>query len=213
MKDTIIKGAGNSRTIKSVPNFSALYPTWESFRDAIGTNGIPIDLLGLAAAGVNQMGTALNKAALLSDSTASAIGGLGSDPTPDQALARLRTLITTAQNTANDAKARLLKVGHKTRSGTGTTNYTVELNGTPYLAFISRATNKTSYNSNGLDGVVAFSTGGVGGYMSYATVSDSAEINMYIEGSTLVARGNRDYHVKALQNTSGTTYHITYLYV
>lgn len=75
MKDTIIKGAGNSRLLKSVPNVLTLYPTYESFVQALATSGLPIDLLGLQAAGVEQMGTDLNKATLLSDAAETAIWG------------------------------------------------------------------------------------------------------------------------------------------
>ena len=75
MRDTIIKGAGNSRLLKSVPNALTLYPTHEALMQALATSGLPIDLLGLQAAGVEQMGTDLNKATLLSDAAETAIWG------------------------------------------------------------------------------------------------------------------------------------------
>ena len=101
MRDTIIKGAGNSRLLKSVPNALTLYPTHEALMQALATSGLPIDLLGLQAAGVEQMGTDLNKANLLTDATETAIWGNTANRTPDAALKQLRSLIATAQNTAN----------------------------------------------------------------------------------------------------------------
>lgn len=89
MRDTIIKGAGNSRLLKSVPNALTLYPTYESFVQALATVGLPIDLLGLQAAGVEQMGTDLNKANLLSDATETAIWGNATDRTINDTLLKL----------------------------------------------------------------------------------------------------------------------------
>ena len=97
MKDTIIKGAGNSRLLKSVPNVLTLYPTYESFVQALATSGLPIDLLGLQAAGVEQMGTDLNKANLLSNATETAIWGNAANRTPNQALSELAKLSTEAK--------------------------------------------------------------------------------------------------------------------
>lgn len=101
MKDTIIKGSGNSRTIKTIPNGATIYPDFLTFIQAFATSGLPIDLLGLNAAGINQAGTDLNKANLLTDATEQAIWGSAADRTPDAALKQLRSLITTAQNTGN----------------------------------------------------------------------------------------------------------------
>ncbi len=101
MRDTIIKGAGNSRLLKSVPNALTIYPTHEALMQAVSTSGWPVDLLGLQAAGVEQMGTDLNKANLLSDAAETAIWGNAANRTPDAALKQLRSLIATAQNTAN----------------------------------------------------------------------------------------------------------------
>lgn len=88
MQDTIIKGTGNSYTLKSVADFLARYPTYESMATALIAGTFPVDIGALVAAGVQQQGTALNKANLLSDPTAAALG-LASNPTVNDAFAKL----------------------------------------------------------------------------------------------------------------------------
>ena len=97
MKDTIIKGSGNSRTIRTVPNGAALYPTYEAFIEALAAGTLPVDLGPLSAAGVEQMGTLLNKANLLSDSTETSIFGSAADRTVDAALLQLRDTLELTQ--------------------------------------------------------------------------------------------------------------------
>lgn len=60
MTDTVIKGTGNSRSIKAAP--ATLPLTYDEFRAQFISSGIPIDLLGLNAAGLITKGTDLNKA-------------------------------------------------------------------------------------------------------------------------------------------------------
>lgn len=100
MQDTITKGTGNSRSLRSVPNFLTLYPTYEAFAAALVGGTLPIDLGPLNAAGVQQMGMALNKANLLKDATA-ALYGMTSSAVPDDVFRATRGLISTAQSTAN----------------------------------------------------------------------------------------------------------------
>lgn len=85
MQDGIIKGTGNSRYMKSVADFMTRYPNYEAFAQALMTGTLPFDLNGINPEGWTQQGTALNKANLLSDTTAGNIGLTG-DPTPNQAL-------------------------------------------------------------------------------------------------------------------------------
>lgn len=85
MQDRITKHTGNSRYLKSVENFLSLYPTYESFAQALIAGTLPIDLNGINADGWVQQGTPLNKASLLKDTTA-ALYGLGSDAVPDDVL-------------------------------------------------------------------------------------------------------------------------------
>ena len=78
MQDGIIMGTGNSRYLKSISGFLAMYPTYEAFAQALVAGTLPIDLSGKNPDGWAQQGTPLNKANLLTDATA-AIAGLGSE--------------------------------------------------------------------------------------------------------------------------------------
>ncbi len=100
MKDTVIKGSGNSRTIKSVPNLAATAPTYDKLLELLTGEGLPVDIGPLNPAGVDTMGTILDKASMLKDTTA-ALYGKGTDATPDDIFAVIRVLISTAQNTAS----------------------------------------------------------------------------------------------------------------
>lgn len=92
MKDTVLKGTGNSRFLKSVEDFKTRYPTYDDFVAALVAGTLPIDLNGINAAGMDQVGTALNKASLLTDTVAAlvaaAAGGTSPD-TPNQALGKI----------------------------------------------------------------------------------------------------------------------------
>ena len=88
MKDFVPLGSGNSRFLKTVNNAKTLYPTYDAFLNALIAGTLPIDLNGINAAGVAQMGTALNKTNLLTDATAAALGLTG-DPTVNDALGSL----------------------------------------------------------------------------------------------------------------------------
>lgn len=92
MKDSIILGTGNSRYLKSVENFKALYPTYDDFVAALVAGTLPVDFNGINSAGFQQVGDALGKDALLKDSTA-ALYGLEDNAVPDDVLAKLSTLI------------------------------------------------------------------------------------------------------------------------
>lgn len=83
MEDMVIKGTGNSRFLKTVADALTRYPTWESAVTAMVAGTFPIDLNGVNPAGVETMGTKLNKGNLLSDETAAA---LGNPATPNEAL-------------------------------------------------------------------------------------------------------------------------------
>lgn len=104
--DTIIKGTGNSRTLKSVPNFMTLYPTFEAFGQALVDGELPVDLGPMNAAGVDVFGTDYSKASVLPDSTEKLLWGSVANRNIGQALQQLRSLITTAQ-TAADGKCKI----------------------------------------------------------------------------------------------------------
>lgn len=102
MKDGIIKGQGNSRYLKSVANFITLYPTYEAFAEALMTGTLPIDLNGINADGWTQVGTPLNTANLLTDTTAANIG-VSANATPNASFDKLNTNVNSASDKANAA--------------------------------------------------------------------------------------------------------------
>ncbi len=85
MQDGIIKGTGNSRFLKSVPDFLRQYPTYESFVAALAAGTLPVDFNGINETGWQQLGTALNKGNLLSDETAAMYPDLPKSKVPDDA--------------------------------------------------------------------------------------------------------------------------------
>lgn len=91
MTDTLIKGSGNSRSLKTVPNALTLYPTYQDMMAAMAAGSFPIDLGPLNPIGLDTKGTDLNKASLLKDTTA-ALFGLGVDALPDDALKQIAKL-------------------------------------------------------------------------------------------------------------------------
>lgn len=79
MIDSVLKGTGNSRFLKSA------VPAGTSWADALAmlqAGTFPIDFNGINAEGFQQVGTPLNKANLLKDATAAQIG-LPTSTTPD----------------------------------------------------------------------------------------------------------------------------------
>ena len=92
MQDAISLGTGNSRYLKSVGGFMALYPSYEDFAAALVAGTLPIDLNGIDPDGWAQQGTALDKAHLLTDATA-ALMDLGAEATPNEMLAALANKI------------------------------------------------------------------------------------------------------------------------
>lgn len=126
MTDGIKKGTGNSRYLKTVSNFLTLYPTYEKFAQALIAGTLPIDLNGINAAGWTTQGTALNKANLLADATATGMG-LTAAATPNQAFAQLRALIANIQ-TAVSSKG-YVAAGYY--AGNGATSRTIPLPFTP----------------------------------------------------------------------------------
>lgn len=82
MKDSVIKGNGNSRYLKS--SLEGI-TTWEQFRAALAAGTLPIDLNGINPEGFQQLGDPFNKVTLLKDTTA-ALLGLPDTAVPDDAL-------------------------------------------------------------------------------------------------------------------------------
>ncbi len=90
MIDGIINENGNSRYLRSVANLLTLYPTYEDFAAALVAGTLPIDLAGINEDGWATLGTALNKANLMSDATAALLGGV---ETVDEGLAAIAPLV------------------------------------------------------------------------------------------------------------------------
>lgn len=97
MTDGIIKGTGNSRFLKTVPNALTLYSDFPAFMEALIAGTFPIDLNGVNPAGWDVQGNKLNKATLLTDALCTALG-LPTTATPTQAMEKLRQLVATAQS-------------------------------------------------------------------------------------------------------------------
>ena len=93
MKDTIIKGNGTSRLVKAPADIPE---TFEAWRNQLLAGTATLDV-GLNTAGCDVVGTALNKANLLSDTTKSALKLTGSDPTVNDALYALNQKGTPAE--------------------------------------------------------------------------------------------------------------------
>ncbi len=165
MKDTIIKGSGNSRTLASVPNFLTLYPTYEAFAQALINRELPIDLGPLNSAGCAQIGNDLNKETLLKDATA-ALYGKPATAVPDDIFSEIAS--TLAMIKTNSSLVRL----------------TVTAGGTPVPN--CRITGLKAA-PNGTDGVTTDSQGKAIGYIAPGTVKisvDSAYVDRCLSGST-----------------------------
>lgn len=173
MIDSVLKGTGNSRFLKSA------VPAGTSWADALAmlqAGTFPIDFNGINNAGFQQVGTPLNKANLLKDATAAQIG-LPPSTTPDgmfQALGNTgelhvwRKTVTTAQEIPAGYKLESAKetlISTRAEYGSGTQRIIVEYasscsvseSGDPYLvnssSAILEATSSTAITSlNNLKG-------------------------------------------------------------
>lgn len=121
MQDGIIAGNGNSRYLKTVAAALSLYPKYEDFIAALIAGTFPIDLNGINASGWVQQGTPLNKANLFSDTTASSLG-LSAANSPNDALAKIKTLIDSVNTNANGRA--IIDTGYYIGDGTNTVSIT-----------------------------------------------------------------------------------------
>lgn len=94
MQNTIIKGTGNSRYLKSNIDASA---TLEDIISLLRAGTFPIDLNGINLDGITQLGTPLDQATLLNAQVAALIGLTSEDPTVSEALEALYNRITATQ--------------------------------------------------------------------------------------------------------------------
>lgn len=100
MKDSIPKGTGDSRFLKSVSDFMERYPTYQDFAAALVAGTMPVDI-GLNADGWLVLGMALAKMNLLRDETGEALGLENpADATVDDAFQAVRNgLVGTKEST------------------------------------------------------------------------------------------------------------------
>lgn len=97
MKDSIPKGTGDSRFLKSVSDFMERYPTYQDFAAALVAGTMPVDI-GLNADGWLVLGMALAKMNLLRDETGEALGLENpADATVDDAFQAVRTNLVGAK--------------------------------------------------------------------------------------------------------------------
>lgn len=128
MIDSVLKGTGNSRFLKSA------VPAGTSWADALAmlqAGTFPIDFNGINTEGFQQVGTPLNKANLLKDATAAQIG-LPPSTTPDgmfQALGNTGELHVWRKTIAN---------------GTGTYSLGAVQEGLHYIKWANYATSDSS---------------------------------------------------------------------
>ena len=99
MKDTVINGDGTSKLLKAP---TTIPETFEEWREQLIAGTATLDI-GLNSAGVSVMGTALNKANLLSDAAATAAGVTSTDPTISEAIVKTNETIGTVKTIANAA--------------------------------------------------------------------------------------------------------------
>ena len=104
MQDSITRETGNSRYLRTVAGIKQVCPDYDSFLTLLVKGEFPIDFAGINTVGWAQMGTALNKANLLTDATA-ALVDLGPEATPNEMLAALANAVNTANSTAKSAQS------------------------------------------------------------------------------------------------------------
>ena len=191
MQDGIIKGTGNSRYLKSISNFLTQYPTYQDFVAALVAGTLPIDLNGLNETGWDQIGTALNKANLLSDETA-ALLGLGSDATPDEAFLALNATLT------NNVEQQIL-LNTYTYSGTDVIIPFSEFEpGGNY--FIDISVNNANNSSLLLDTTTVYSSGSMKIIPGVNPVSDSSNV----QPATLYGGSHDRLFFSNTERTGGT---------
>lgn len=192
MTDGQIKGNGNSRYLRTIPNALDAYPTYEEFMTALIQGQFPIDLAGINVQGWVTQGDKLNKATLLTDTAANALGLTGSK-LPTQAFEKLRQLVNTAQSTANnkllcfsssytgsDTPEKTLYTPAKyanVKLGIITIGSSPASGGTPYATAVIFAKNSpVKYGSNLQYNRVSFAANGTAAEVHLGDASDNSAI-------------------------------------
>lgn len=197
MTDGIIKGTGNSRFLKGPANAAALYPDFESFRDAWAAGTLPIDLNGINPAGWEVVGDKLEKSTLLTDALCTALG-LPTTATPTQAMEKLRQLTATAQTTAN-WKAQIVYGSYTGSGGHGSgSKNTLTFSSPPYLLFATDTID--TYTFYAVRGSYGSSIPGPSGAIANSMIWSGNTVSWYNRDSTfLQLNANlREYYYIAL---------------
>lgn len=196
MRDTVIKGTGNSRSIKVPANLKQQVTDLDSLLDLL-IAGLPCDIGPLNEAGCQQIGNALNKANLLKDDTA-ALYGLTGEAVPDEVLAKARELIANISNVANEKS----NFEHGEYAGVGSTTKSLSFSFLPQILLVMR-TNADYGNfllyTRGIKGVLCFTV---------AYLGDSSQATQYgfpvtLSGNSISWTGN---NAVLAMNYSGYTY-------
>lgn len=179
MTDGVIKSTGNSRYLKSVANFMALYPTYEDFAAALIAGTLPVDLNGINPDGWSQQGTLMNTANLLADTTGAMLG-LGSTGTVNAALAALKTSLN-----AFPAASKVAAIETGTASASAST-FSITTTNTPVcILFMCNEANKLNpYTDAPAVGIAGQSYGVLMdyGYNNYDT--HMKELTVSVSGKT-----------------------------
>lgn len=184
MQNGIIKGNGASRYLKTIPNASTLYPTYEDFILALTQGTFTIDFNGINESGWSQIGTELNKANLLSDETCALLELDTTESVPDDAL----------QSLYHITAAPKVKIATGSYTGDGTTSKTVTIGFEPMLFINQRGLYANAQYAiySGQTGRVANSSGA----RAYSTSST---------GITMTTANDQTYILNI--NESGTVYY------
>lgn len=136
MIDSVLKGTGNSRFLKSA------VPAGTSWADALAmlqAGTFPIDFNGINAEGFQQVGTPLNKANLLKDATAAQIG-LPPTATPDDAFKILAGILGITYVVASSGATVTAQSGNDTKTAVAASNGIATFKGLPYGDWMFSAT-------------------------------------------------------------------------
>lgn len=147
MIDSVLKGTGNSRFLKSA------VPPGTSWADALAmlqAGTFPIDFNGINTEGFQQVGTPLNKANLLKDATAAQIG-LPPSTTPDgmfQALGNTGELHVWRKTTVSSEP---VPAGYTLGDVLthGSSYIACQINGSNYVTFVIQEATSITVNDNG----------------------------------------------------------------
>lgn len=208
MQDTIIKGTGNSRTLKSVSDFKTKYPTYDSFVAALVAGTLPVDLGGLVSGGCSQVGTPVNTANLYDINTQNLITALyqnlvGSTPTavntPNSALFNLATVLVKEAALREALGNTIPKIVTGSYVGTGT--YGASNPNTLTFDFVPRYFRIGSAVGPWFEGM---------GYMSTYQFIDTSK-NLYTASATVTVSGKtiswyNTSNAERQCNNSGWTY-------